>query len=102
MCERGITDILVITHFFKDVTVVCNYVFDFFAFVAKHVSSFPTSRVSSVSQVLGKSLHSCNSSQVGTMFSLIKDWGDLSRLTQPRVVTYSNSGFINTKNLLRK
>ena len=32
------------------------------------------------------------------MLSLIKGWGDLSRLSQPRDVKYSNNGFINIKN----
>ena len=60
-------------------------------------SPFPTSRVTYASHVCGKSLH-VSVVRWGSMLSLIKGWGDLSRLSQPRDVKYSNNGFMNIKN----
>ena len=60
-------------------------------------SPFPTSRVTYASHILGKSLP-VSVVRWGTMLSLIKGWSDLSRLSQPSNVKYSNNGFINVKN----
>ena len=64
-------------------------------------SPFPTSRVTYASHVCGKSLH-VSVVRWGSMLSLIKGWGDLSRLSQPRDVKYSNNGFMNILVLRRQ
>lgn len=73
------------------------HVFDFLLWWL-NMSSFPTFRVTYLSHVCGKSVFIyVTAVRRKIMLSLIKGWYDLSILSQPRVVKYSNSALTTPK-----